>query len=158
MLWCQIAPFGLANWTKMVLPVFPRNISYRARPKSPPFHFFRHCETVFSKFFSSKGSSFQFFSALWDFFPKIKIFLSIFSCFATEWMLKNLRGSPLSVFRHCETLARHSVHLFSMNFFQKKFRFSTTVNEYLTLGSLFAIFEPWIWRRLGPVLACFAFL
>ena len=44
------------------------------------------------------------------------------------------------------------------NFFKKKFsknfRFSTTVKEYLTLGSLFAIFEPWIWRRLGPVPAC----
>ena len=44
------------------------------------------------------------------------------------------------------------------NFFKKKFsknfRVSTTVNEYLTLGSLFAIFEPWIWRRLGPVPAC----
>ena len=24
----------------------------------------------------------------------------------------------------------------------------------MTLGSLFAIFEPWIWRRLGPVPAC----
>ena len=24
----------------------------------------------------------------------------------------------------------------------------------MTLGSLFAIFEPWIWRRLGPVTAC----
>ena len=47
------------------------------------------------------------------------------------------------------------------NFFKKKFsknfRFSTTVKEYLTLGSLFAIFEPWIWRRLGPVPACFVF-
>ena len=30
--------------------------------------------------------------------------------------------------------------------------------EYLTLGSLFAIFEPWIWRRLGPVPACFFYL
>ena len=44
------------------------------------------------------------------------------------------------------------------NFFKKKisknFRFSSTVKEYLTLGSLFAIFEPWIWRRLGPVPAC----
>ena len=49
---------------------------------------------------------------------------------------------PLSVFRHCETLA------------PQNFRFSTTVKEYLTLGSLFAIFEPWIWRRLGPVPAC----
>ena len=26
--------------------------------------------------------------------------------------------------------------------------------EYLTLGSFFAIFEPWIWRRLGPVPGC----
>ena len=43
------------------------------------------------------------------------------------------------------------------NFFKKNsknFRFSTSVKEYLTLGSLFAIFEPWIWRRLGPVPAC----
>ena len=28
----------------------------------------------------------------------------------------------------------------------------------MTLGSLFAIFEPWIWRRLGPVPACFYFI
>ena len=84
-------------------------------------------------------------------------------------MLKNLKGSPLSVFRHCETLARQGLALAGpgaplgpiflvCNFFKKKFsknfRFSTTVNEYLTLGSLFAIFEPWIWRRLGPVPAC----
>ena len=39
----------------------------------------------------------------------------------------------------------------------KNFRFSTSVNEYLTLGSLFAIFEPWIWRRLEPVPACLVF-
>ena len=84
-------------------------------------------------------------------------------------MLKNLKGSPLSVFRHCETLARQGLALASpgaplgpiflvRNFFKKiffkKFRFSSTVKEYLTLGSLFAIFEPWIWRRLGPVPAC----
>ena len=84
-------------------------------------------------------------------------------------MLKNLKGSPLSVFRHCETLARQGLALgspgaplgpiflvrnFFKKFFFKKFRFSSTVKEYLTLGSLFAIFEPWIWRRLGPVPAC----
>ena len=87
----------------MVLPVFPRNIPYRERPKSPPFNFFRHCEKFFGIFFSKffflkgsplhffdvlrqngcwkipKGSSFQFFSALWDFFPKIKkIFFNFF--------------------------------------------------------------------------------
>ena len=115
----------------------------------PPFSFFRHCEI-----FSRKKNS------------------SIFSCFATEWMLKNLKGSPLSVFWHCETLARQGLALaspgaplgpiflvrnfFKKNFF-KKFRFSSTVKEYLTLGSLFAIFEPWIWRRLGPVPACLSF-
>ena len=38
--------------------------------------------------------------------------------------------------------ARHSVHFFAFSIF-----------EYLimTIGSPFAIFEPWIWRRLGPV-------
>ena len=73
------------------------------------------------------------------------------------------RRVPLSVFRHCETLARQGLalaspsaplgHFLICNFFKKN-RFSTTVKEYLTLGSLFAIFEPWIWRRLGPVPAC----
>ena len=28
----------------------------------------------------------------------------------------------------------------------------------MTLGSLFAIFEPWIWRRLGPVPACLSYV
>ena len=118
-----------------------------------------------------KGFLLSVFFGIVRFFPENnkKNFSSIFSCFATEWMLKNLRGSPLSVFRHCETLARQGLALaspgaplgpfFIMQFFQKKisknFRFSTTVKEYLTLGSLFAIFEPWIWRRLGPVPACF---
>ena len=122
----------------MVLPVFPRNISYQARPKSPPFQFFRHCETFFSdfffrNFFSSKGPPciflmfcdkmdvgksqrvppFSFFGIV-RFFPEKKIyFSSIFLCFATEWMLKNLKGSPLSVFRHCETLARQRLALAS---------------------------------------------
>ena len=70
----QIAPFGLANWTKKVFPVFPRNIPYRARPngppfsffavlrqngcwkppKGPPFQFFWHCETFFQKKFFHK--------------------------------------------------------------------------------------------------------
>ena len=104
-----------------------------------------------------KGSPFQFFLAL-RFFPENKKKISsIFSCFATEWMLKNLKGSPLSVFRHCETLARQGLALagpgaplgpffkyvmFSKNFFSKNFRFSSTVKEYLTLGSPFAIFQP----------------
>ena len=53
----------------------------------------------------TKGS---IFSALCDFFqkkfPHERVPPSIFWSFATEWMLKNPKGSPLSVFfRHCET-------------------------------------------------------
>ena len=44
------------------------------------------------------------------------------------------------------------------NFFVKFLIFEYCKREYLTLGSLFAIFEPWIWRRLGPVPACYYFL
>ena len=59
---------------------FPCNIQYRTRSKGPPFSFFRHCET-----FSGKNS------------PKGP--LQFFGSFATECMLKNLKGSlPLSVF------------------------------------------------------------
>ena len=43
----------------------------------PPFSFFRHCE-IFSR--------------------KRKFFSSIFSCFATEWMLKNHKGPPFQFF------------------------------------------------------------
>ena len=100
-------------------------------------------------------------------------------------MLKNPKGSPLSVFRHCETFFRKFV--FSpkgpspLQLQQKccQFRkcppfsapggrpsgprratrfmfFAFLIFEFckLTLGSPFAIFEPWIWRRLGPVPAC----
>ena len=59
----------------------------------PPFSFFWHCEI---------------FSRKWKF-----LFSSIFSCFATEWMLKNLKGSTLPVFWHCETLARQGLALAS---------------------------------------------
>ena len=130
-------------------PVFPRNIPYRARPKTPPFHFFRHCDTFFSKKnFSPKGPPciflmfcdrmdvkesqrvppFSFFRHCEIFFRKWKfLFSSIFSCFATEWMLKNLKGSTLSVFRHCETLATRSSFfewvIFSKNYFSKNFDF-----------------------------------
>ena len=143
--------------TEFIIIIIIIIIPYRERPKSPPFQFFSALETFFSEFFfrnffSSKGPPciflmfcdrmdvgksqrvppFSFFRHCKIFSRKQKKISSIFSCFATEWMLKNLKGSPLSVFRHCETLARwraparHSVHFF----------------------------EPWIWRRLGPVPAC----
>ena len=86
----------------MVFSVFPRNIPYWARPKGPPFfNFFRHCET----FFAEK-----------KIFPK-RSPLQVFCCFATEWMLKNPKGSPLSVFRHCETFKKFFSKGSPFNFF-----------------------------------------
>ena len=72
----QIALFGLANWTRKVFPVFPRNIPYPARPKGP-FQFF--------------------FGTARLFFRKI-LPLQFFCCFATEWMLENPKGSPFQFF------------------------------------------------------------
>ena len=100
-------------------------------------------------------------------------------------MLENPKGSPLSVFRHCETffrkfvfspkgppftcdknvinfgsvplLARQELALAGPGAPLGPFFFAFSIFEYckLTLGSPFAIFEPRIWRRLGPVPACF---
>ena len=50
--------------------------------------------------------------------------------------------TPNLPFRLCET------------FFEKFSIFEYCKREYLTLVSLFATFEPWIWRRLGSVPAC----
>ena len=46
----------------------------------PTFNFVRHCETFFR-----------------NFFPQM-VPPAFFLCFATEWMLKNPKGSPFSVF------------------------------------------------------------
>ena len=119
-----------------------------------------------------KGFLFPVFFGIVRFFPenKKKFFLNFFML-CDRMDVEKPQRVPLSVFRHCETLARQGLALaspgaplgpiflvcifFKKNFFFKKFRFSSTVKEYLTLGSLFAIFEPWIWRRLGPVPACY---
>ena len=95
-LWSQIESFGTANWTKKVIYVFPRNIQYQERLKSPPFQIFWHCETFCSNFFP-KWSLFQFFDALqqngcWK-FPKGLHFS--FWCFATEWISKTAKVSPI---------------------------------------------------------------
>ena len=50
--------------------------------------------------------SFNFFGIVRYFFENKNFPPSIFWCFATEWMLKNAKGSLLSVFRHCETFFR----------------------------------------------------
>ena len=99
-LWSQIASFGLAIWTIKVFPLFTRNIPFRERLKrSPPYSFFRHCETFFPKKISPKGPP------------------SIFWCFATEGMLKNFKGSLLSVFFGNGRLGKK----FSSNFFIVQF-------------------------------------
>ena len=73
----------------MVLPVSPRNISYRARPQSPPFQFFLALRDIFvEKKFSLKGSPLHFFM------------------FCDRMDVEKPQRVPLSVFRHCETLAR----------------------------------------------------
>ena len=142
----------------------------------PHFRFFRHCEIFFPKikifplqFFdvlrqNPCNCDKSFFSALWDFFPKMKIFVFNFFMFCDRMDFEKSQ-SPLSVFRYCETLARQGlaqaspgapfgpffwVCVFFEKFLSVKFSiFEYCKREYLTLGSLFAIFEPRIWRRLG---------
>ena len=150
----------------MVLPVFPRNIPYRERPKSPPFNFFGTARHFFRNFFFEiffpqrvppaffdvlrqngcwkipKGSSFQFFSALWDFFPKIKKnFFFNFFMLCDRMDVEKPQRVPLSVFRHCETLARQGLALASpgaplgpiflvRNFFKKFFFQKISIFEY----------------------------
>ena len=126
---CQIELFRLADWTKKVFPVIPRNIQYRARLKVPPF---------------------SFFSILWFFFEKIpqRVPLQFFRCFATKNIKKFERIALLARRRPASGLPARQL--------ASTFGFSGTVKEYLTLWSPFAIFEPKIWRRLMPFPGCFA--
>ena len=161
----QIALFGLTNWTKKVFPVFRVTYHTGREQRVPPFIFFGTARLFFWKKISPngapsifccfasewmlenpKGSPLQFFSALWDFFPKIAIFSPFNYLMFCDRMdvEKNPQRVPLSVFRHCETLARQGLALaglgaplgpffwvcnFSENFFSKNFRFSSTVKE-----------------------------
>ena len=113
----------------MVLPVFPRNIPYRARPKSPPFQFFSALRHFFSEFFSSKGPPciFLMFCDRMDvgksqrvppfsFFRHCEIFsrekkFNFFFMFCDRMDVEKPQRVPLSVFRHCETLARQGLAL-----------------------------------------------
>ena len=130
----------------MVFPVFLRNIPYRPRPKGPPFNFFSPLRDFFFEQFFPQRVPLQFFllfcvrvdveksqrvppfsfSALWDFF--LKIFLSKGSplqflwYFTTDWVFTNPKGSPLSVFRHCETFFRF--------FFSKRSPFNKNVDNF----------------------------
>ena len=124
---CEIF-FQNENFSPFNFLMFCDRMDVEKPQRLPPF-VFRHCETFIRKFFSPKGSP--------------------FNC---DKNVDNFSRVPL--------LARHSVHVFECIFFEKFFFvifsiFEYCKREYLTLGSLFAIFEPWIWRRRGPVPACF---
>ena len=55
LLWSQIESFGLANRTKKVFPLFPRNKPLRERLKGPPFQFFFGIVRLFSRKNPPKG-------------------------------------------------------------------------------------------------------
>ena len=77
----------------------------------------------------------NFFSALCDFFFEFSFVakrspLQIFWYFAANWSFKKPKGSPLSSFRHCETVSKFSFFVFSKvlskkfpNFFIVSFNF-----------------------------------
>ena len=106
---------------------FPRNIQYRSRPKGPPCKFFRHC--TFFKKIPTKGSPFNFFGS-----------------FATEWMLKNPKGSSLSVLSAVW-------NIFSI-FFHKRFQ----IHQYFDILKSFCYFwaldRAPTWAGLGLLYHC----
>ena len=124
-------------------------------PKGPPCIFLMFCDRMDVEK-AQRVPPFSFFSALWDFFTKMTIFVFFnFFVLRQNGCWKTSKGPPFSFSALWDFSAPFFwVCNFLEKFFFKKFRFSSTVKEYLTLGSLFAIFEPWIWRRLGPVPAC----
>ena len=133
-----------------------------------PFQFFSALRDFFPEIFFPQRVPPSIFSSFCDRMDDGKsqrVPPSIFWCFATKppqlrqkcWQFR--KCPPFSALARAP--ARHSVHFLSMffrKFFFVKFSiFEYCKREYLTLGSLFAIFEPWIWRRLGPVPACLLF-
>ena len=140
-------------------------------PKGPPpFSVFRQCKTFFLIFFSLRRAPLQFlwcFTADWVFKnPKgspLSVFRHCETFFENLFFLQRVRlqlRQKCWQFRKCPPFSAPLGPFFWVcNFFEKLFRkifdFEYCKREYLTLGSLFAIFEPWIWRRLGPVPACF---
>ena len=133
-------------------------------PKGSPFHFFSALWDLFpeNKNFSRlqffdvlrqngcwktpKGSPLSF-SALWDFF-----FENLFSLRRVPLQLRQKlwqfwKCPPFNASGACASGPRRATWFIF---------FAFVVFQYckLTLGSLFAIFEPWIRRRLGPVPTC----
>ena len=81
------------GWTKELNQKgFPSSIQNTGRDQR--VHFFRHCATFFKK----------------KFFPHESPPPSIFWSFATEWMLKNPKGSTLSVFSALWDFSKKNFH------------------------------------------------
>ena len=137
--YCTICPREL---NQKGFSFFPRKIPYQARPKGP---------------------------------------LSIFLLFCDRMDVEKPQRVPLPLFRPCEAFRKvvfspkgppsTAIKMLTISEVSPPFSapgasgprratrsnvFGFLICEYckLTLGSPFAIFEPWIWRRLEPVPAC----
>ena len=128
--------------TKIVLPKVLQNFKFHllaqgTEPKSFPHNI--QCRT------RPKGPPFSFFRHCETFFRK-----------------KNFpKGSPFNFFGFCDRLGIEksqrvplSIFFGVVRLFPKK-SFSAVEENTWKLWCPFAIFEPWIWRRLGPVPTCF---
>ena len=104
---------------------FPHNIQCRTRPKGPP--------------------PFQFFRHCETFFGKKFPKGSPFNFF---WVLRQ------TGYRKIPKGPSFQFFFGVVRLFSKKVCSAVEENT-LKLWCPFAIFEPWIWRRLGPVPACF---
>ena len=152
--------------------VFFGTVSFFSENKIFPLQFLWYFTTDWV-FKIPKGPPFQFFGIV-RFFSKI-CFFSEGSPFNCDKNVDNFGSVPLQLrqkcwqFRKCPPFsapgarasgprrATRSIFLVC-SFFEKILIFEYCKREYLTLGSLFAFFELWIWRRLGPVPACFSIL
>ena len=76
---------------------------------------------------------------------------------------KSPKGPPFNCFGYCDRLGIEKSRRVPLSIFFgvvrlfSKFFFSAVEENTLKLWCPFAIFEPWIWRRLGPVPACSSF-
>ena len=106
--------------------------------------FFLLCETFFANFFNvSKGSTLHFFSILHKNGCSKPPKGPLLQFFGTVRLTRDQKISR----------KKFKVFGFFINFSSRGY----CRREYLTLWSPFAIFEPWIRRRLGPFMACYIF-
>ena len=173
---CTIWPSEL-NQKRFFL--FSRVTYYTRRDQRvPPSNLFRHCETFFPEiFFQRAPFIFLLFcdrmdvgksqrSPLSILFGTVRFFSENIS-FSLLQFFDVLRQKPFNCDKNVDDFgsvplpARQGLALAGPGaplcpFFEYVIFsiFGYCKREYLTLGSLFAIFEPWILRRLGPVPAC----